>query len=82
LSDIDCNKNCCEVNTKHSKAPKQAVAKDQRKRQRKRQGSTKSSINGDEATVLKEDYYKGNFAKARSNKKRRGKRVDHILNSM
>jgi len=30
-------KDCCEANTKHSKAPKQAVAKGRRKRQRKRQ---------------------------------------------
>jgi hypothetical protein len=44
-------------------------------------GSAKGSANGDEAAVLKEGH-KDNFAKARSNEKGRGERVDHILNSM
>jgi hypothetical protein len=44
LGGIGCNKDCCEANTEHPKAPKQAVAKGRRKRQ----GST----NGDEAAVL------------------------------
>jgi len=57
LGGIGCNKDCCEANTEHPKAAKNASYLCDRK-------------NG-----------VGGRAKARSNEKRRGKRVDYILNS-
>jgi len=83
LSDIDYNKNCCEVNTKHFKASKQIVVKDRNESVKgSAKGSVKDNTNNDEtATILKKGH-KGDFTKARSNEKGREKRVDHILNSM
>jgi len=75
LGGIGCNKDCCEANTKHPKASKQAVVKG-------RNGSAKGNTDDDEIAAVLKEGHKSDFTKARSNEKGRGERVDHILNSM
>jgi len=82
LSGIDCNKDCCEANTKHFKASKQVVVKGRNESAKgSAKGSAKDSIDDDETTAVLKEGHKSDFI-ARSNEKGREERVDHILNSM
>jgi len=83
LNDISCNKNYCEINTKHLKVPKQIVVKDRNESVKESvKDNVKDGIDDNKTTVVLKKDYKSDFTKARSNKKEREKRVDYILNSM
>jgi len=79
LGSIGCNKNCCEVNTK---TPQNNPKTGRRQSAPKAAPATKQQSWGKKATWEKATRAKKSDAKARSNKKGRGERVDHILNSM
>jgi len=83
LGDIGCNKNRCEVNTKHFKVSKQVVVKGRNESVKgSAKDSAKDSIDDDETAAVLKKGHKSDFTKAQSNEKGREKRVDHILNSM
>jgi len=53
LNNIDCNKNCCEVNTKYFKASKQIVVKNRNESVKKSvKDSVKDSIDNDKTTTI------------------------------
>ena len=53
MNNIDCNKNCCEVNTKHFKVSKQVVVKNQNESVKESvKDSVKDNIDDDETIAI------------------------------